>query len=577
MKKTILFFSLLSATSFAQGQTASASSTLDINHVKALIMNGGDMHWDIFNSGNAFYEVPKGSNTHSSFASAIWMGGLDASNQLHTSAQTYRQIGNDYWPGPLDTTNGGINSAEVIAYDKIWKVSYSEINNFITQFNIGNVPLTYTPSPDMVNWPAKGTGAKTRNMAPFVDVNNDGNYNWMDGDYPKIKGDQALYFIFNDNYSTHTETGGLPFGVEIHCMAYAYGCPTTINGRNELANTTFYDYKIYNRSNNNYHDVYVGYWTDADLGCYLNDYIGSKIQDNLGFIYNSTSIDNNCSGTNGYQNYPPALGTTVLKGPLAPIADGLDNNNNGVIDEANEQCLMNYFTYYNNNIGSFPVQTTNPSSKYHYYNYLKAQWKDSLNFTCGGNARGGVTPTKFAYPWVTYPGNPCGNWTELTAGNLAGDRRYILSSGPFNLPAKGNTEVEYALVWSVDSSATSNIHIASVNKLITDAQKIRSFYQSNSSNCLLNINVNINTHELFSDAILIFPNPAQSVLQLKTEANLGNCIIKLSDVSGRELLNENSNDINNSVVDVSNLSSGIYFITLLFNNHTSLVKKFVKQ
>jgi hypothetical protein len=31
-------------------------------------------------------------------------------------------------------------------------------------------------------------------------------YNPNDGDYPKIKGDQTLYFIFNDKLAAHTNT-----------------------------------------------------------------------------------------------------------------------------------------------------------------------------------------------------------------------------------------------------------------------------------------------------------------------------------------------------------------------------------
>ncbi|MBK7668998.1 MAG: hypothetical protein IPJ32_17640 [Sphingobacteriaceae bacterium] len=189
-------------------------------------------------------------------AAHSWMGGLDASNQLHIAGQTYRQTGNDFWPGPLDTTNASIDSTTVMNFDKIWKVDYNDINTFITQFNLGNVPLTYTPAIDILTWPAKGTGNKAKNLAPFVDVNNNGIYDpLVGGDYPKIKGDQTLYFIFNDNFTTHSETKGLPLGIEVHAMAYAYGCPTILNGRNELAYTTFYDYQIYNRSSNNYHDV----------------------------------------------------------------------------------------------------------------------------------------------------------------------------------------------------------------------------------------------------------------------------------------------------------------------------------
>lgn len=561
-------------------KTAAANNfkTLDINRVNAGIANRGDMHWDVLGTGNAWYEVPKGSNTHGSFASAIWMGGLDAANQLHMAGQTYRQSGNDFWPGPLDTINASITSINSANYDNIWKVSYTDINNFITQYNLGNVPLSYTPTPDIVNWPAHGTGNDSRKLAPFVDVNGDGIYNWQNGDYPKIKGDMALFFIINDKLQSHTETGGVPMGVEIHCMAYAYGCPTILNGRNELAYTTFYDYKIFNRSNNNYHDTYFGFWTDVDLGNYMDDYIGSHIQTNLGFCYNADSLDQSGSGVNGYGAYPPAIGSTVLKGPLAPSNDLIDNDNDGIVDEAGEECLMNVLDYYNNNIGSFPIATTNPSSASHHYGFLQAMWKDGSNFTCGGNAYGGTTPTKFVYPWANYSGNPCSSsWTESSAGNLAGDRRFVLSSGPFNLSANSSTEVEYALVWSVDSAATSNRNIASVNKLIIDAQKVRNFHYGPKSNCLLPITLGLKENQLNTTSIKLYPNPAQSYLQISSDVELGKCAYNIIDVTGRQIKTGVMNDLNQNVININELNAGIYFLHLNFDNNQNAIKKFVKQ
>jgi hypothetical protein len=535
------------------------------------------MWWDLGGSGNSAYEVPKGSLVSSGFAASIWMGGLDASNQLHIAAQMYRQTGNDFWPGPLDTTDASIDTATAYNYDKIWKVDYNDINTFVTQFNLGNVPFTYTPTPDILSWPAKGTGNLSRNLAPFVDVNGNGIYDPMvGGDYPKIKGDQTLYFIFNDNFAAHTETGGLPLGVEVHAMAYAYGCPTTLNGRNELAYTTFYDYKIYNRSSNNYHDMYIGFWTDVDLGCYHDDYIGSSISENLGFCYNSDNIDEDC-GSNGYA-IPPAVGTTVLKGPVAIPGDGTDNDNDSIVDEIGEQCLMNVFDYFNNAIASFPVPTQGPTTKYHYYTFLKGQHKDSTDFTCGGNAYGGTIKTPYVYPWTNYLGNPCGpgTWSESTAGNLAGDRRYVLSSGPFNFPAQSMTEIEYAYVWSVDSAATSNVNIASANKLITDVQKIRSFYNAGGANCLSSINIGIKENEL-NGGFSIYPNPASSVLYIKSEEVMGKAQIKIYDVLGKTVLETRSSDLYQTSINIEELNSGIYFINLKFDNNKSVVKKFIKQ
>ncbi|MDP1745551.1 MAG: hypothetical protein Q8L90_08240, partial [Bacteroidota bacterium] len=88
---------------------ATAQADLDINNVRAKILNGGDMWWDLFGNNEARYAVPKPPvgqvGPSSQFASSIWVGGYDAGGSLKSAAQTYRQFGgNDYWPGPLTST-----------------------------------------------------------------------------------------------------------------------------------------------------------------------------------------------------------------------------------------------------------------------------------------------------------------------------------------------------------------------------------------------------------------------------------------------------------------------------------------
>jgi hypothetical protein len=543
--------------------------TLDINNVRAGIANRSDMHWDIGGTGNAMYEAPKGSGKNSNFASALWIGGLDAGGQLHGGAQTYRQGGVDFWPGPLDTINATIDTATCRNYDKIWKVSYTDINTFITAYNSGSVVATE----DMMTWPAHGTGNNSRNLAPFVDSNGDGFYNPNDGDYPKIKGDQALYFIYNDKLATHS-TSYTPMGIEVQGMAYAYGCPAVVNGHNELTYTTFYDYKIINRSSSSYHDVFVGMWSDADLGQYADDYIGCNVPDNYGYIYNGDSNDDTGFGVQGYGAYMPAQGFNVVKGPLANAGDGVDNNNNGVIDEPNEDCKMNKFTYFENSLPGIPAGVTDPQIAQEYYNYTTGFWKDGTPFTCGGNGYGGSVPTSFVYPSNTYTNGPCGTATWDETG-VPGDRRLIVSSGPFTLNAGQMQEVEYAFVTSFDST-TANMPLLSVAKLKTDIQKVNAFYnQVNKPNCLQAISVGV-TETLKQNDFALYPNPARSVITLQSTIE-GPVKIdyEIVDVLGKTVI-QSQNYNNSFTVSISDLNTGIYFIRLKINN-SLVVKKFVKE
>ncbi len=566
--------------------------TLDINNVNAGIANRGDMHWDIggysgyqiaagiYNNVER-YEVPKGSGRHSNLTSALWIGGLDNANQLHGAAQTYRQTGNDFWPGPLDTISGGTTSAVAINYDKIWKVNYTDINDFITNFNSGNVQNnTYTPGEDLVTWPAKGTGNYSRNLAPFVDVNGNGIYDPLTGgDYPKIKGDEALYYIFNDNM-THSNSSCNAMGIEVQAMAYAYGCPGVLNGKPELSYTTFYDYKIINRSADNYHNVYVGMWSEVDIGYYDDDYIGCNVSGNYGYGYNADNNDQSSGAFIGYANYPPAQGFAIVKGPLAVSADGMDNDNDGIIDEVGEECKLNKFTVFSNNYAGTLPPTTDPQTCTEYQGYLTGKWRDGTNFTCGGNAYGGTVTTNWVYPGdpvnstSTDPANTCGYWTEISAGNTPNDRRLILGSGPFNINAGQMQEVEYAFVTSFDSSSTTNGNILSVGKLKNDIARINEFYNHpGKQQCSFDVGIKQTAKP---DIFLVYPNPAKSVITVKSSREGdGKTDYEVVDILGELILKNESNETN-FTVNISDLTSGIYFLRLKVNN-SFIVKKFVKE
>lgn len=446
-----------------------ASSELWINNVRTIIFSGGDMWWDRNGNGSAFYYVPAVSNkangVSSSFAGSIWLGGLDAGGQLKIAAMTYRQNGIDFWAGPLDTVNASSDAAICAKYDQIYKISRSEVDAYWASKGA-------TISSDIANWPGNGdlSYRHGRRLAPFVDVNGDGVYEpgTSSLDYPaydienkaekdalgfcktKLFGDATLFWVFNDNSGVHTETQGVPIGVEVRAQAFGF------KTNDEINNMTFYSYEVFNRSSFQLNKTYFTIWNDADLGYFLDDYVGCDVSRGLGYIYNADPFDETAMGTNGYQDFPPALGCDFFKGPLADENDGIDNDQDAGlpgathgIDEPGETIQMSRFTYYNNNYGAFPPQTTNPSIAIHFYNYMTGFWKDGSPFTEGGNAYGGTTPSTFVYD-----GDPVKNtgWTEKGSGNAPGDRRFLQSAGPFTLKPGAVNEITFGMPWAQSPS-----------------------------------------------------------------------------------------------------------------------------
>lgn len=561
---SILLALILSNSNFSQTPQSPLSTAeqrvLDVNQVEALILGRNNKHWDILGTGTPYYRVPKTQPAHAGFANSIWIAGLDDNNILHVAANTYRQNGADFWPGPLDTTNANAYAAG--AFNKIWKVGCNDINQFVTAYNNGSVTAnTYTVPPDMVNYPAKGTGNFMRNMAPFVDANNDGQYNVMNGDYPIIKGQQQILSIYNDKYAPHTETGGLPMGLEIHERSYAFNNPNLPDSMKAVNYSTFYHYTIYNRSNAFYHNVYLGGWSDIDLGGYTDDYIGSDSTKGFAYCYNANPTDVSVGGSIGYGNKPPVVSQALIHTDCTN--DGIDNNNNGIIDEPNETFKLNKAVFYNNNIGNFNSSTTNPATAGHYYNYLKGLWKDNSPFKRIGN---GYAPTNMTVSTTNFvfDGNPQTQtgWTESTAGNVAGDRRFIMSSGPFNFPPNSKMEWGYTIVFSRDTSVANTI-LSFTNVVQRDVKNVVQYEkQNNAPQCLPVVLPLSITKQINDFKVSVFPNPGKEKIHFIFNKNINQANLTLVNVLGQVVKTIEINNAYQLQLDVSDLQNGIYMVNI---------------
>ncbi len=412
---------------------SSYSAQLDINNVRCLLHNGGDMWWDLTN--NPRYEVPKTDDPalarHSAFAASLWIGGIDGDQNLRVAAQTYRQRGNDFFPGPL-TQTGQITPEICADWNKMFKINKAEIEAYRAAWltsTQGGPDLNINEFPAVRDWPAFGMSADGQlALAPFVDMDGiTSNYDPMAGDYPDIRPmagggqpDQAIWWVINDKGDIHGETGGDAIGLEIQMMAFAFA---TANAVNDM---TFYKYKVINKSGTALENTYMGQWSDVDLGNSSDDYVGCDTTRGFGYAYNGNAID---AGANGYGAHPPVFGIDFFQGPL---------------DEHGNRLSMSKFIYYDNSRGL----TGDPEGAVQYYGYLRGFWKDGSPITYGGNGFHGSTPTNFMFP-----GDPgaCGQafgWSELGEHNAPNDRRFLMSAGPFTLQNGAQNEIITGAVWA---------------------------------------------------------------------------------------------------------------------------------
>lgn len=507
----------------------SSSLDLNINNVRARLLNGGDMFWDIFESGKARYEIPKNSGRHSSFAAALWLSAVDVNNNLHTAAQTYRQRGLEYWPGPLNAMGEAVE-IDCTDWDEIFSVYGTEVNNVRSGKNI---------SYNISRWPST--------KAPFYDKNSDGIYDPSFGDYPVLDIEhptiipgQLAYWVFNDKGGIHNVyPGAEPIGVEVEAFAYAY----TSSSSDAINNSTLYRYIITNKSNINYSEFRMGKFVDFDLGGPDDDYVGCDLSTNIDgkkrnlfFTYNSDNDDESGSAL-GYGIAPPAFGISFLN--PGKKSDGSALN-------------MHSFMFFTNQ-GTTGIGIQNDAVMVQ--RYLSGLWSDGSPLTYGTpDGRGGTDPAKFAFPGNTDPqGRP--NWVETA---VSGDRRGKVAIEPRTLTPGERMVIDFAFIWARDTPGTN---ITSLNKLRLTTDTLIAEYQTQFSGFSTGIAYQKNK-------INVYPNPSSSYLIVDGMDRMYD--VKIYNSEGK-LMKHLSKPISNKI-DIEDLAQGVYYLNVDQYTH-----KFIKR
>jgi hypothetical protein len=528
------------------------TTTMDLNNVRFLVHTAGNM-WQVPTKNLSVYEVPKNSGIMALFTSALWLGGTDVNNQLKLAALRYRS-GQDYWTGPLSQGDAETNADNCFKYDKHFISQQDEVREFASWYKAGqddlsdgtNTQSTLFPNyqvPRIIKeWPAHGDVSQGQDyyLAPFYDNNDDGTYNWEDGDYPYhdiyktrdcntdrkvlLYGDLNYWWVMNDKGNIHTETGADPIGMEIRGQAFCFA------SNDEINNMSFYNYELINRGSLTLFNTYFGFFTDGALGDPYDDFVGCDVNRGLAYYYNGNNFDADNAGFKGYGDTPPAVGVDFFEGPYQDN-DGIDNAfgigpgealngigyGDGIVD--NERFGMRRFLYYSNTTNGSDPSQTDPINSADYYNYLKGFWKDGSPFYYGGSGHlsdpdaDQLTPCEFMFPGDTDPlgwgtgGVPQAPWTEQTAGNTPNDRRFVQSAGPFILKPGSVNNITVGVVWA---RASGGSPFASVEVLRRADDKAQSLFE----NCFKLIDAphapELKIQELNNEVILFLSNPINS-------------------------------------------------------------------
>ncbi|MCJ8291737.1 MAG: T9SS type A sorting domain-containing protein [Crocinitomicaceae bacterium] len=528
--KTIFTIITVLATVFSFGQVL---ETLDKNNVS--LAASADGH--LFNAlASAGYEVPKGSGKHLIFSQSLWFGAKDPSGQLRIAAQRYAGDSTDFFPGPYSSNGSYDDPGYINEYiPALWKVSKADIDAHINEYaSSGSVS---NPHPTILNWPGNGYQALgvSPDQAPFVDLNSDGVYDPYVGDYPAIKGCEALYIIMNDTKSAAGGTGTASLGIEIHILMYQYASLDFLN------DITFMDIRVINRGGTDLVDFVTASYTDADLGGFNDDYMGCDPMRNVVFTYNGDLYDED-NGSLGYGEGPPAVGVMYLNDTMSHAG---------------------YFT------STAAGPQSDPTTAAQYWNYMNGRWRFGDTWFFGGTGflgSSGVTsiPTNHMFTGGYDPLNlstgtvdPGFEWDETTNNNPPGDRRMFFTADQGKLLAGEELQIHQAIIYGRDSTKTS---FENVDVMLEVADLVQAFYNSGMDVCNDPFaSVSSLEEELFS----VFPNPTNGKFTIDIPTITSELRVEVIDVYGQIVYSSPITE-NETQIDLKE-SSGLYFVTVIGN------------
>lgn len=152
-------------------------------------------------------------------------------------------------------------------------------------------------------------------------------------------------------------------------------------------------------------------------------------------------------------------------------------------------------------------------------------------------------------------------WSEYLQANPPGDRRIMLSSGPFNLDAHAMQEIDFAYLYTRDATAPNGLH-TSIAKNKKQLQQLQSMYDNNLIKTCIEYTfpIPIDSSLNVDSNLLVFPNPAVYSITLNMEDSLLSiATAKIFNRIGQQVY---SASLITKQISIEHLVRGMYFITI---------------
>lgn len=548
-------------TSTPNWEVVSPHMVLNMSAIEAFVSASSDNFNDSYNSSPGY---TRDGVVSTIFTSNLWTSGQTTPGVVSSCAT----FNNAYASGPNMLPEAYTN-AEKDKWERVWIVSREEIDAHIDAFIVGD-PTYQTPEA-ILNWPGNGDIEKgqSEQLAHYKDINENGVYDPLEGEYPLIKGDYCAFSIYNDRLADNLAPCVFPgdrTNIEVYEYVYGFDCVDD----KALNNTTFVYYEVTNLNDEDIFDMYIGNFFDFDIGSSFDDYIETDPLRGIIFGKNSTP---------GW----PEQAYMILGSSTNP--DETDN-------EAGIFTSPNGFGYGNGVIDDERLGMTNAMSDVEilgfafpesYYNLIRSISPEGLHLKYADTG----IDSDFIHPgdsddlfYSTGGVDPGGPWSEETDGLPSGDRRAMGSSGPFTLFEGKEIYFDMAVVIGVEDGDTGT---SSHFELINHVDSVRSYFNNNAVACDKSFDfhepfdgpyttIGINESEIAS-TISLYPNPANTEITLSGIPQ--NAVITIQSLNGTIVQTFNPTSTIETL-DILNLANGIYIVRIANENQNQQIK-FVKQ
>ncbi len=520
-----------------------AFDTLDINNISAHVTPYGTLFHDF--TYKSHYEFPKGSGNSTFFLLTFFLKGADLHQNQYLSGLLSKNLNwqyePGYFPGPISSSDSYTEEYDT-AWRKVWKLNRDEINNHIANWkNAG-----YQIPENIRTWPGDGDVSKgqANHLAPYNDYNANGIYDPENGDYPIIRGDQAIYYIFNDIRSDYTVNGTLGLSAEFHCMVYGFNAPDD----EAINNTVFINCLIYNRSLLTYSPLQFSIYADTDIGYSQDDYVGCDTLLNAAIAYND-AFDEIVDGY-GYGEHPPAQSIAILNRQMAGFSD------------------LTFSRPY-----SYP-DWQSPNYAEEVSNKMDGYWIDGepiIDNGCGHPSCAEGNITHFAFP-----GDPANaeSWSMPQAMVPPSDTDIFMNASSVAEWGPGETFcIDLALTSALDEAGSN---IDSYNLVKQYIPEVQSFYDLNFPNSCDDIApASIEKSSKMTGEIKIYPNPTTGIIRVDIPDSKDEVEYTLIDLTGRVRMQGTFSGAQ-TTLNISSLEAGMYII-LVRGKQISASSKIIKN